>query len=105
VTGQHHLIVSDDPGKSMEIDHPAGCPQHGRLELVREEDGTVTCPFEELARREEGPERFFRRPDEQVPLFNRAASPVTAGRWPVWCWSDGQLRLVPPMQTNGGDAA
>lgn len=81
MSGEHFLIVPDDPDQAMEVEHPASCPQHGHVESVRNFDDSYACPVEQEVR-EAGIEASFHH-DTGVPLFTTGRTSVLPGRHPI----------------------
>jgi len=100
---EHHiLIVPADLDESMEVEHPASCPQHGKDEPVRHADGSFACGV--LAEEwESGLETWFKRPGQDSDLFFAGAVEVAPGRHPVEFYLR-RIDLAPHIGTVEWDA-
>lgn len=79
MTGQHFLIVHDEPDDGMEVEHPAGCPTDTIYDFL-----TVhACDVGRVAW-EDGPEEYFRR----VPEEDDKRQYTPPGRYEIEYWID-----------------
>lgn len=98
----HILIVPADLDESMEVEHPASCPQHGHDEPVRHTDGSFVCGV--LAEEwESGLETWFKRPGQDSDLFFTGTIEVTPGRHPIEFYMR-RINLPPHIGTAEWDA-
>lgn len=101
--GDHHiLIVPANLDESMEVEHPASCPQHGQTEPVRTSDGRFAC--EVLAEEyESGLETWFKRPGQESALFFTGAVDVVPGRHAIEFYLE-RIDLAPHIGTTEWNA-
>ena len=86
MTGQHFLIVHEEPDDGMDVQHAQDCPQHGHDESVFADGSAYACAVRLVEDDGDVTEHFRREPEPAKDGSQAGTEYVTAGRHPIEFW-------------------